>query len=103
METQWTGWVGSGGVFLDLFETCEQIPSTPSLPIQPFLSVTYKSWILQRRLRHAVHQVLPVWVAVPPSVHVLTAAAGHQGPDRRVVEIHMEVRGDLPAVLDVKQ
>lgn len=68
-----------------------------------FLSMTYKSWILQGRLRHAMHQALPVWVGVPSSVHVLTAAAGHHGPDGRVVEIHVEVRGDLPAILDVKQ
>lgn len=68
-----------------------------------FLSMTYKSWILQGRLRHAMHQALPVRVGVPSSVHVLTAAAGHHGPDGRVVEIHVEVRGDLPAILDVKQ
>lgn len=68
-----------------------------------FLSMTYKSWILQGRLWHAMHQALPVWVGVPSSVHVLTAAAGHHGPDGRVVEIHVEVRGDLPAILDVKQ
>lgn len=69
----------------------------------PNLSVTYKSWVLQSRLWHSMHQALPVWVAVPASVHVLSAAAGHHGPDGRVVEIHMEVGGDLPAILDVKQ
>lgn len=68
-----------------------------------FLSMAYKSWILQGRLRHAMHQVLPVRVGVPSSIHVLTAAAGHHGPDGRVVEIHVEVWGDLPAILDVKQ
>lgn len=82
--------------------TSIRFPSTQTTQFF-FLSMTYQSWILEGRLRHAVHQALPVWVGVASSVHVLSAAAGHHGPDGRVVEIHVEVGGDLPAILDVKQ
>lgn len=50
-----------------------------------------------------MNRALSLWVGVAAPVHVGTAAAGHHGPDRRVVQIHVEVRGDLPAILDVEQ
>lgn len=64
---------------------------------------SHLSWILHGSFRHAVHRALALGVVVPSTVHVLAAVAGHHAPHGRVVQVHVEVGGDLPAVLDVEQ
>lgn len=46
---------------------------------------------------------LPFRVDIPTTINILTVVTGHHAPDGRMVEVNVEVRGDLPAILDVEQ
>jgi len=63
----------------------------------------YLSGILHGCLWNAVDQSLPAVERVTAPVDVIAAAIGQHAPDGRVIEVDVEVRGDLAALGHVEE
>ena len=65
--------------------------------------VTYFFRVLHGTLWKPIGQLLTAKQTVPTPIYELGTGIGHHLPDGQVIQIHVEVRGDLPTVLNVKE